>query len=63
MLAVAVYNAIVSSKFVNEFRVIDKDVSLTSWMFSHYRDFIIAPILLIILILSSGKLAKALVGQ
>lgn len=63
MLAVAVYNAIVSNKFVDDFRVIGKSPNLASWTFSHYREFIIAPILLIILILSSGKLAKALVGQ
>ena len=62
MLAVAVYNALISS-FVNDFRVIGKNANLAAWTFSHYRDFIIAPILLIILILSSGKLAKALVGQ
>ena len=62
MLAVAVYNALIST-FVNDFRVIGKNANLAAWTFSHYRDFIIAPILLIILILSSGKLAKALVGQ
>lgn len=63
MLAVAVYNAIVSNKFVDDFRVIGKSPNLADWTFVHYREFIIAPILLIILILSSGKLAKALVGQ
>ena len=63
MLAVAVYNALISNKFVNEFRVINNYKNLADWTFGHYRDFIIAPILLIILILSSGKLAKALVGQ
>ena len=63
MLAVAVYNAFISNKFVDDFRVIGKNANLAAWTFSHYKDFIIAPILLIILILYSGKLAKALVGQ
>lgn len=62
MLAVAVYNALIST-FVNDFREIGKYENLADWMFGYYRDFIIAPILLIILILASGKLAKALVGQ
>lgn len=42
MLAVAVYNALISS-FVNDFRVIGKNANLAAWTFSHYRDFIIAP--------------------
>lgn len=62
MLSVAVYNALIST-FVNDFRKIGKYKNLADWMFAYYRDFIIAPILLIILILASGKLAKALVGQ
>lgn len=61
MMAVALY-----SKFINfsgQFASIGAKQSLNDWMFSNYTQFVICPVLLMILILSSGKFAKAIVGQ
>jgi hypothetical protein len=62
MLAVSIYSALNSHAF-NDFRVLGKNKNLADWMFAHYTDFIIPPVLLIILIFASGKIAKSLVGQ
>lgn len=61
MIAVAMY-----SKFINfsgQFANIGAKQSLNDWMFTNYAQFVVCPVLLMILILSSGKLAKAIVGQ
>ena len=63
MLAISIYSALMHSNVFNGFlKIGDKD-KLVDWMFSHYVDFVIPPILLLILTLASGKIAKSLVGQ
>lgn len=63
MLAISIYSALMHSNVFNGFlKIGDKD-KLVDWMFSHYVDFVIPPILLLILALASGKIAKSLVGQ
>lgn len=61
MMAVALYSEFIN--FSGQFASIGKNQSLNDWMFTNYAQFVICPVLLMILILSSGKLAKAIVGQ
>ena len=61
MMAVALYSEFIN--FSGKFASIGKNQSLNDWMFTNYAQFVICPVLLMILILSSGKLAKAIVGQ
>jgi hypothetical protein len=61
MMAVAIYTKFIN--FSGKFASIGAKQSLNDWMFSNYAQFVIAPTLLMILILSSGKIAKSIVGQ
>ena len=64
MLAISIYSTLMHSGVVSNgfLKIGDKD-KLVDWMFSHYVDFVIPPIVLLILTLTSGKIAKSLVGQ
>jgi hypothetical protein len=62
MLSVYIYTSLMASKFI-DFRALNGEKKLTEWMFNHYIDFVVPPILLLILIFASGKIAKSLVGQ
>lgn len=61
MIAVAMYTKFID--FSGKFASIGAKQSLNDWMFTNYTQFVICPVLLMILILSSGKFAKAIVGQ
>ncbi|WP_180962967.1 type IV secretion system protein [Actinomyces graevenitzii] len=61
MIAVAMYTKFID--FSGKFASIGAKQSLNDWMFTNYAQFVICPVLLMILILSSGKFAKAIVGQ
>lgn len=61
MMSVAVYSNF--ADFSDKLSSIPNNQTLNSWVVNNYTDFILPPVLLMILIISSGKFAKALVGQ
>lgn len=61
MMSVALYTKF--ANFSSGLSSIPNNQTLNSWMVAHYTDFILPPVILMVLIISSGKLAKALVGQ
>ena len=61
MMSVALYTKF--ANFSSGLSSIPNNQTLNSWMVAHYTDFILPPVVLMVLIISSGKLAKALVGQ
>ena len=60
MLATKIYSYL---PVVNAINVGEPDDSLSGWIVQNYATFLLAPVLLIMLVMSSGKVAKALVGQ
>ncbi|VEG28528.1 type IV secretion system protein [Actinomyces howellii] len=62
MLATNMYATLVDSS-IGAIEGIADDQSLSSWIVSQYPNFLLYPIMLIMLVLASGRLAKALVGQ
>ena len=60
MLATKVYSYL---PVVNAISVGEPKDSLSGWIVQNYATFLLAPVLLIVLVMSSGKVAKALVGQ
>ena len=63
MLAISIHSALMHSNVFNGFLKIGNKDKLVDWMFSHYVDFVIPSILLLIFTLASRKIAKSLVGQ
>lgn len=61
MMSVAVYSNF--ADFSDKLSSIPNNQTLNSWVVNNYTDFILPPVLLMNLIISSGKFAKALVGQ
>jgi hypothetical protein len=60
MLATKIYPHLPA---VNAINVGKPGDSLSGWIIQNYATFLLAPVLLIVLVFASGKVAKALVGQ
>ena len=60
MLATKIYPHLPA---VNAINVGTPGDSLSGWIIQNYATFLLAPVLLIVLVFASGKVAKALVGQ
>lgn len=60
MLATKIYPHLPA---VNAISIGNPEGSLSGWIIQNYATFLLAPVLLIVLVFASGKVAKALVGQ